>query len=514
MATHNYLHIGTREHWGIRPVGFTDHDAFQHTWINGATGTGKSELLKSLHSQIVQHGHGCTLIDLNGDISRESLSAIPPELRRKVIFVDPTDTEHVLPINHFYQVPTDKHALHTDNFLGACEAIWTDGWGDRMEWYLRNIHRATLQAPEELRPTLLSIPLMISRRPHYRRAVLKHITDPQILAFFEDEFNELTPTKLKEVIMPIENKIGEIISHPLVKNMLSPYKPAFQFKDAIADKSIVIVRLPKGTLGETAAKLLGSMIVSTILNAAQEQDALDPKDRIPHYLLIDEKHILPTTALTSAYAEMRKYKLGIIVTTQYTDQMPADEVNSMLGNIGTIIALRSSALDADRFYKQIGHIKPHQYTDLKRGEAIARLLFKGTPAHPKRMNIAIKHDYAAQYNQTEKIIDFTRNRYARPRVEVEATYMQWLRKMTIDPAERTKRRKSANQSRAKKEKVVFSHELAAKSPKVSSRGKNARAAIKKIVDDAAKKHASTQPRIPVYKMPTRRRQRRNYPSNN
>ena len=280
MAKDKYIHIGTTGTWSPHPFGLIDRDIFQHILINGQTGSGKSSLMRSIYAQIVQYGLGCTLIDLNGDLSKDCLEDIRPVFRNRVVYIDPTDTEHVLPINPFYRVPTDKISKVADDFVKNCKAIWKDSWGERMDWYLYNITAAVLHAPEELNPTILSINLMLGV-PNYRSAVLKHVKDPEIIRFFKTEFNKLTPTKRKEVIMPIENKIGKFVANPYVRNMLSPYEPSFQIKDAIAKRSIVILRLPKGTLGETAAQLLGSMTVSTLINSAQEQDSLPEKKTCP-----------------------------------------------------------------------------------------------------------------------------------------------------------------------------------------------------------------------------------------
>ena len=508
MATANHLHIGTREFWGQHPVSFTDHDAYQHCLVNGQTGTGKSEILKLLYAQLIQHGHGCTLIDLNGDLSKEVLNFIPPAMRDRVIFIDPTDTEHVLSINPFYRIPPDQRGLFADHFVHACESIWSDSWGERMSHYLEKIVTAVPHAPDKLRPTMLSINLMLSPNATYRKQVLKHIDDPELLRFFTDEFSELTPTKLKDVIMPIENKIGKVVSNQFVRNMLSPHKPAFQFKDAIANRSIVIVRLPKGTLGETPAKLLGSLIVSSVLNAAQQQDRLPPQQRVPHYLFIDEKHILPTKALTSAYSEMRKYKLGIFATTQYTDQMDQQEVKSMLGNIGTFIVLRSSSLDAKRFFDQIGLWKPHIYTDLAKGRAVVRLMREGQPDTPVQVDLLLAEYNLKQYDSTGNILNYVRERYTKPRAEVEQKYMRWIHKMIIDPAERRKQREKQKRDQEKSKQVVFVHQPPAAPPTHSRRTLKAKAEIKKIVDAAAKKHPSTKIRYPTLKTPTRRRKRK------
>ena len=206
-----------------------------------------------------------------------------------------------------------------------------------------------------------------------------------------------------------------------------------------------------------------------------------------------------------------KYKLGIIATTQYTDQMSPEEVKSMLGNVGTFICLRSSSLDADRFSKQIGHFKPHQYIDLKRGEAFFRIICDGSPVSPFRGFTDI--DYIKPHFYSEQIIRFVRKTYTYPREEVEQAYMRWIRKLVIDPEERRKQRQQIAKKKEEASRLVLSHQPVTDTGSISERGQNAKAKIRKIAEDAARKHQTKQPRYPVFKKPTRRR-RRNHLSNN
>ena len=509
MAEQFDIQIGTREYcareyYARLPFGLSDHDAFQHVWINGQTGTGKSALLLSMFAQIVRNGHGTTLIDLNGDLAQQALDYIPLSRRDDVINIDPTDDEHVLSVNPFHNIPYDKRYAVADDFVQACKGIWDDSWGERMEWILHNVTAAALHAPKSLRPTLLSIPLILNV-PHYRQAVLRHVDDPEVIRFFKTEFDRYHPRDRSAYITPIENKIGKIIANPFVRNMLSPYEPAFQFREAISRRSILIIRLPKGVLGETAAKLIGSIAVSSILNAAMEQASTPEDDRIPHFLIADEKHNFPTSAFTSAYSEHRKYKLSLIVATQYTDQLSDEELKSMFGNIGTIIALRSSPTDAKRFYDQLGQFPASLYPELRLGEAFVRLLVDGSPFPPFRANTTIDHVKPA--NRAQQIILYNRQRYTRPRHQVESGYQRWLRKTLIDPEELRQQRQDTIKRKQQTKRVVHSHVPQPDPGTISERGERAKAKIRKLVAKTKAKHPPNKIVYPVFKKPTRRRRR-------
>ena len=481
------IHIGTRRGYACttKPFSLNVTDLYQHAWLNGQTGVGKSALLRSMLAQIIAHGYGCTFIDYNGDLADEVLDYIPLSRRNDVISFDPADKEHVLPINPFYQIaPDDRHLVAT-NFVRACRDIWADSWGERMNWILLNATKATLHAPDELRPTVLSIPMLLII-DHYRKAILKHVDDPEVLHFFRHQFERYSPKERSLFIIPIENKIGQIISNPYIRNALSPYKPTFQLHDAIAQRKILIIKLSKGTLGEDPAQLLGALSVSTTINAALAQAALPYDQRVPHFLIIDEQHNLKTTAPKSAYAELRKYKCGIISSTQYTDQMPDSVLKSMFGNIGTIISFRSSPTDARRFSEQLVNFPEDEFTHLRRGEVRVRALRNGSPelAFPATTSI----DHVPPHNKRKQILKYVRERYTRPRSEVEHNYTSWLRKMMIDPANRKRRQQDdtfRRHQRAPMQTPAAAQPL--QDTMISKRGEIARKQIAAIVSQAGRK---------------------------
>ena len=117
--------------------------------------------------------------------------------------------------------------------------------------------------------------------------------------------------------------------------------------------------------------------------------------------------------------------------------MPDQVLKSMFGNIGTIISFRSSPTDAKRFSDQLGEFPPNQFTQLSRGEVRVRALKDGTPEIPFAGNTSI--DHVLPHNKRKQILKYVRERYTRPRADVEADYKSWLRKMMVDPAKRKRK---------------------------------------------------------------------------
>lgn len=83
------LYLGKSVFRGVtRPVYITDGDRERHMYIVGRTGTGKTELLKTLILQDMRAGKGICVIDPH-DLAEQLLGYIPPERAEDVIFFDP-----------------------------------------------------------------------------------------------------------------------------------------------------------------------------------------------------------------------------------------------------------------------------------------------------------------------------------------------------------------------------------------------------------------------------------------
>ena len=66
-------------------------------------------------------------------------------------------------------------------------------------------------------------------------------------------------------------------------------------------------------------------------------------------MYLDEAGTITTWSLPAILSEPRKYGLGVTLANQYFDQIPVALRESVLGNVGTTIALRTGAKDAAAF---------------------------------------------------------------------------------------------------------------------------------------------------------------------
>src|SRR6185503_11780931 len=105
--------------------------------------------------------------------------------------------------------------------------------------------------------------------------------------------------------------------------------------------------------------------------AAMARSNRHENERRDFYLFIDEFQNFSTDAFTSILAEARKYRLCLVLSHQYVDQLPLPIRQAVFGNVGTLIAFRIGYTDAEVMEKEFGKtFPPSVLTDLNRYEAI------------------------------------------------------------------------------------------------------------------------------------------------
>ena len=89
----NSIILGTYEPYS---VGERRSDPFyldpaQHTYVIGASGSGKTHLLRNILIQMIANGEGVGFCDPHGDLAEELLDHIPSERIKDVCYFNPAD---------------------------------------------------------------------------------------------------------------------------------------------------------------------------------------------------------------------------------------------------------------------------------------------------------------------------------------------------------------------------------------------------------------------------------------
>jgi DNA helicase HerA-like ATPase len=422
---HTPIAIGTRTYWVSdeeKLVLLAPEDRAQHLYIVGKTGLGKSTLLRNLLLQDLYAGRGVGLLDPHGDLAREVLDAIPKARTNEVLYFNPGDLARPVGLNLLPKVPRDAQHLVVSGVLSAFRGIWGSSWGPRLEYILGHALAALLDRGGL---TILALPRLLADDAFRERLTAK-IRDPVVRAFWRDEYARYERRFRLEAIAPLQNKIGRLLANAPMRNVLAQVKSRFDAGFLMDQGRIMIADLSKGVIGEDYSRLLGALLLSQFQWAAMQRSGNPEGARTPFYLYIDEFQSFATDALASILAEARKYGLTLVIAHQYLDQLTDEIRQSVFGNTGNLIAFRVGQSDARLLENEFGgDVKMGNLVSLGKHEIYARLLDHGRMREPFRGR-TLPPIRSTTTGRRAAVIRQSRERYGRPREEVEAKINRWL----------------------------------------------------------------------------------------
>jgi hypothetical protein len=203
-----------------------------------------------------------------------------------------------------------------------------------------------------------------------------------------------------------------------VRNIVCQRRAAINFDRLLNEGKILLANLSTGLLTEKVAGTLGSFLVTKIVNAAFRRASLPESQRRPWYLFIDEfqSFMNLSVGFERILAESRKYRLVLAgLGNQYIGQLSPAVKQAIFGNVATFIAFRLGVEDAQAAAKELGVFTATDILNLEVGEAIARVGASNTAFNLR----TFREPPAPTQDPTDRVVALARQRYARPRREVE-----------------------------------------------------------------------------------------------
>jgi hypothetical protein len=377
---------------------------------------GKTTLLHKLIASDIEAGRGLALLDPHGDLCDAILTGVPPRRTNQVVLFDVGDRAFPLAFNPLACRDEQQRPLVASGVVAAFKKLYGDSWGPRLEHILRNALLALLEVPGV---SLLSLQRLLSDVA-FRTMVTCRVRDPVVRTFWEDEFASWKPQYQAEAIAPIQNKVGQFLSHPILRAIVGQARTNLDLRRVMDERRILLVNLSKGKIGEDGSTLLGSLLVTGIQLAAMSRADVPEEDRGDFHLYVDEFHQFATESFATILSEARKFHLSLTVATQYLAQMDEATAAAVFGNVGSLLVFQVGASDAEALADQLGEgVTPQDLLALPRFTACVRLLIDGMPSRPFSMETLPPPAPRGHGTRAAIIRRASRHRYARPVEQVE-----------------------------------------------------------------------------------------------
>jgi len=401
-------------------------DRRRHVYIIGKTGTGKTTLAENMAIQDIQGDRGVGIVDPHGEFAEKMLDFVPSNRINDVIYFNPADLDFPIAFNVLEKVNAEHRHLVASGLMGVFKKIWPDVWSARMEYILNNAVLALLEYPGS---TLLGINKILSDK-HYREKVVDRLTDPSVKSFWINEFAKYPDRFREEAVAPIQNKVGQFISSPLIRNIIGQTKSSLNFREIMDGRKIFIMNLSKGKIGEDASRLLGALCITKLQLAAMSRVDIPESERKDFFLYVDEFQNFATESFANILSEARKYHLALILLHQYIEQLVQGDnttvKNAIFGNVGTLVTFRVGAGDAEFLEKEFEpEFMINDIVGLGFAQIYLKLMIDGFSSRPFSA-VTLPPVPRQEKSHREKIIKISRERYGgTSRQDVEEKIIRW-----------------------------------------------------------------------------------------
>lgn len=377
-------------------------DARHHIHVQGVTGAGKSTWLANHVLAEAEAGRGVVLLDCQGDLARNVLDRLPARVGDRLVILDPAETDappawNVLaapnagrPVPPRETAERDRETAWSagetgrewaaENVVGVFRRLYAAWWGPRMDDVLRAACLTLVRQPGS---TLADV-IGVLTRPEFRRAILAEHGEPEGLDGFWEGYDALSAGQRNQLAGPVLSRLRSVLSRRFARDLLGSARSTINLADVL-DGGVLIARLPKGEIGEHAAQLVGSLLLSGLWSAATRRATLAPEQRRDATIVVDECHNflhLPI-GVDDALAEARGYRLSLVLAHQHLAQLPADVRDAVDANARNKIFFTVSPNDATKLAR---HVAPYfDERDLARRpafEVVARTVHHGHDVPP------------------------------------------------------------------------------------------------------------------------------------
>ncbi len=422
------IHIGVSDFRGKRRlITYAAQDRLRHMYMVGKTGVGKSTVFQDMSLQDIRSGHGVCFIDPHGDSIEWLLQRIPHDRLQDVILFDPSDTEFPFGLN----LLEARDEFEKDFLVNECIQIFyklfdpqrTGIIGPQFEHWLRNAALTVMAGPEG--GNMLEIPRLFVDS-EFEKKKRSYLTDPLVIDFWAKQMAKTSSFHKSEMLNYFMSKFGPFINNSLMRNIIGQRMNSFRFDSLMDKRSILLVNLSKGKIGEINAHMLGLILISRLQAAILRRADRDGADRTPFYLYVDEFQNFTTDTFASLLSESRKYGLGMHLANQYLTQLPDSIRDSVFGNVGTLLAFEVGIEDAEVLAREFEPMTELDFVSLPRFNFYIKLMIDGKTSKAFSGMTLSPEPVSGLFPSKEKVQILNRLAYGWPRLVVEETIRREL----------------------------------------------------------------------------------------
>ncbi|USZ77561.1 hypothetical protein NGM07_09545 [Halorussus vallis] len=328
-------------------VGVDDTDRMLHTAVTGPTGQGKTNLLLWIALQDV-YKTGFTFLNPKGRVIDKLLGKLPEDRLDDIVYINPNE-DRVPGINLLKPEVTDEmtqaernhqQKIIVSSVMGMFRRL-TDEWGERWPRNLRSLLSAhvALNIHHGEHNTLMDLyQCVIDTRE------LSDLIDRTSDTVTREQLEDLKQLSRRQR-EPLKRRLSDLVENETVRNIITQRDSDISFRDALADQQIILVDAQDGQIGNWAASIIGSVVLTQLWSATAARSSLPAEDRPPYHILIDEiqEFVSEADHIRRMLSQCREFNVSITAATQYLDDLDTAMQRALLNNTLTKVVFTPGA---------------------------------------------------------------------------------------------------------------------------------------------------------------------------
>lgn len=358
-----------------RYLNLTNYEFDKHSFIIGASGSGKSKfislLIDRLSKTALRMNYRVVVIDPHASIA-DDLAYIPES---RVITFGKQDSAELFP-----GAGTDLTSA-TELTATLFKSVLADQFNPRLDRLLRfslfTLMTAQAMSLENLKRFLTDV--------EYRNQILEHVEGyipKNVTKFFGADYNELRTQYYNETILPMVSMVDEMQLQPSLVG-----ESETSLAKTIQENFLTVFSLNKVSMGDKVVKTVAGLLIQQIFLLAQAR-AFGQKV----ILIIDEVSIVQNPALAQILAEARKFDLTVILSQQYFGQVEKDLRDAIFSNVFNYYTFKVSEEDARALEGNLNIELPNELIESEHSKGVKESDIKikmMTELHPRECLIRL-----------------------------------------------------------------------------------------------------------------------------
>lgn len=301
------------------PVYLPEKDRLKHSFVTGKSGSGKSELLKSLIYPYVQNRGYATVIviDPHGDLTEQVAKWRENRDGKNLVYVNPVLDSGFTPVMNPFDLPSNDERQIEQTAVELCavfeELLKGEGTG------------LTLQMKTVLMPCLSTLLRLKNANFRDLQVFMNDEQNEQLIKeglkspnenhrfFFEEAFQG---ERYKTTKNSIYTKLQFLLGLNGFKRILTG-RTTLNLQELLNSRKLIVFNLAVGNLTEEVSSVVGRFILASIQSLVLQRTQTQ---RVPVHLFIDECQNYITDSIEKILTQARKFGLHVTLAQQILGQ--------------------------------------------------------------------------------------------------------------------------------------------------------------------------------------------------